>query len=183
MFSKSSWISRSGRRDGKDSWWKFRPQFLNNFYGIDGEPFEFGWNTLPRLYVIGIASRDSGRRKAQKHWSWKKIEDRIIFMSMFNGIDENTMNPWFSSNSWISAFFQVLFRVRIDCMVNSAAVSFRFQAITSIPTFNSRHRATCTSCRIFQMSGSAPVSWATSVLFSIWYPGASLGSSSLGRAQ
>ena len=53
-------------------------------------------------------------------------------------------------------FFHLFFRVRIDCMVNSAAVSYRFQAIASIPTFNSRHRATCTSCRIFRSLAQLP---------------------------
>ena len=41
-------------------------------------------------------------------------------------------------------------------MVNSAAVSFRFRAIVSIPTFNSRHRATCTGCRIFRSLAQLP---------------------------
>ena len=94
-----------------------------------------------------------------RHWNCfdlEKFEDRIVFMSIFNGIDENTMNLWFSSNSWISAFFQVLFRVRIDCMVNSAAVSFHFQASASSPTFKSRHRATYTRCRIFRSLAQLP---------------------------
>ena len=37
------------RKYEKDSCWKFRQQFLNIFYGIDGGPTEFEWNTLPRL--------------------------------------------------------------------------------------------------------------------------------------
>ena len=79
-------------------------------------------------------------------------------MSMFDGIDENTMNPWFSSNSWISAFFPISQQSqnRLYCMVDGAAVSFRFHPSASIPTFNSRHRATCASCRIFRCLAQIP---------------------------
>ena len=62
------------------------------FYGIDGEPFECEWNTPPRLTsleLLGECQEDVKRRNIDL----EKFENRIIFMSMFNGRDENTMNP------------------------------------------------------------------------------------------
>ena len=70
-FSQSSWISRSGGEmeriaDGNvdNSFWTF---FLRNRWRANFVRMEYS----PKTYVIGIASRVSGRRKAQKHWSWK----------------------------------------------------------------------------------------------------------------
>ena len=61
-------------------------------YGIDGEPFEFGWNTLPRLASLEFLRKIQEDVK-RRNIDLEKFEDRIIFMSMFNGRDENTMIP------------------------------------------------------------------------------------------
>ena len=62
------------------------------FYGIDGEPFEFGWNTLTRLTSLELLRKVQEDVK-RRNIDLEKLEDRIIFVSMFNGADENTMNP------------------------------------------------------------------------------------------
>ena len=67
------------RRDGMDSWWKFRQQFLNNFYGIDGEPFEFEWSTLPRLASLELL-RECQEDLIRRNIDLEKFEERIIFI-------------------------------------------------------------------------------------------------------
>ena len=155
MFPKSSWISRSGgemeRIDGNldNSFWTT----LRNRWRATWVRVEYS----PKTYVIGIASRVSGRRKAQKHWSWKIWRSNHLHVNVQRHRWEHHeslillefMNQCFFPSSQQS-------QNRLYCMVDSAAVSFRFQASASIPTFNSRHRATCASCRIFRSLAQFP---------------------------
>ena len=54
--------------------------------GIDGEPIEFEWNSLPGFSSLQILpeSQDDLR---ERNIEPEKFTDRIIFMSMFNDID------------------------------------------------------------------------------------------------
>ena len=55
-------------------------------FGIDGEPIEFGWNIFPGLTSLEIL-RKTQKDLQEQSIELENIEDRIMFMPMFNDID------------------------------------------------------------------------------------------------
>ena len=60
-------------------------------FGVDGEPIEFEWNIFPRFSTLGLTSLEILQKIQQdlqdRNIKPEDVEDRIIFMSMFNDID------------------------------------------------------------------------------------------------
>ena len=54
--------------------------------GIDGEPIEFEWNIFPGLTSIQTLQKIQNELQ-ERNIEPVKLEDRIIFMSMFNDIE------------------------------------------------------------------------------------------------
>ena len=66
---------------------------------VEGEPFEFEWDIFPGHTTVEILREIHMRVTVRKTRS-EEFEERIIFMSMFNGIDgTNNVNYKFFSNS------------------------------------------------------------------------------------
>ena len=55
-------------------------------FGIDGEPIEFEWNVFPGLTTLHTLQKIQDKLEAHQT-SPEELEERIIFMSMFNDID------------------------------------------------------------------------------------------------
>ena len=67
--------------------WKEQLQFkCKELFGIDGEPFEVDWHIFPGHTAVG-SLREIQKRMTVRGTRPEEFEDRIIFMSMFNGID------------------------------------------------------------------------------------------------
>ena len=71
--------------DGQVEEFKMSPSY-KELLGVDGEAIDFEWNVIPGFSTLQILQeiQDDVRERDIEP---EKFTDRVIFMSMFNGID------------------------------------------------------------------------------------------------
>ena len=69
--------------------WFMKSREYRELNGIDGEPVEFEWSVFPGYTILGLL-RENRRKLTKDRITLEEFKDRIIFMSMCNGIDWTT---------------------------------------------------------------------------------------------